>query len=96
LGNVDQFIESSDFFTLDVADFIGQTADKTDVDSFVQKYKKYVGSLAIEGIEETLNITEDQIAAIADKFLLAVKEAGRIYRHIAGLDGRDRSAADSR
>jgi hypothetical protein len=89
LGNVDSFIESSDFFTLDVADFIGQTADKTDVDSFVQKYKKYVGSLTIDGIEETLDITEDQIATIAGKFLLAAKEAGRIYRHIAAAKGAD-------
>ncbi|MGD2094070.1 MAG: tagaturonate epimerase family protein, partial [Phycisphaerales bacterium] len=39
LNNVDGFIESSDFFTLDVADYIGQTIDETEIDSFVQKYK---------------------------------------------------------
>jgi hypothetical protein len=89
LGNVDKFIESSDFFTLDVADFISETTDKTDVDSFVQKHSKYVGSLAIDGIEETFNITAEQIKAIANKFLLAVKQAGRIYRHIATAKGAD-------
>ena len=41
LGNVDRFIDSSDFFTLDVADFIAKAADKSDVEAFVQKYKKY-------------------------------------------------------
>jgi len=40
LGNVEEFLESSDFFTLDVADFIGETADKADVDSFVRKHEK--------------------------------------------------------
>jgi len=89
LDNVDKFIESSDFFTLDVADFIAKTADKTDVDSFVQKHKKYVGLFAIDGIEETLNITEEQIRTIADKFVLAVKQAGRIYRHIGEAKGTD-------
>jgi len=87
LGNIDLFLESSDFFTLDVADFIGETADKADVDSFVRKYEKYVGSLAIDGIDEPLDITEDQIKAIAGKSLLAVKQAGKIYRHIEAAKG---------
>ena len=86
-GNVDQFIESSDFFTLDVADFIAQPADKADVDAFVKKYGKYIGSLAIDGIEQTLDITEERIRAIAGKFLLAVRQAGGIYRHIAEAKG---------
>jgi hypothetical protein len=82
LSNVDQFVDSSDFFTLDVADFIAKTAERKDVDSFVKKYKRYVGQLSIDGIDGTLDITEKQIRAIAGKFLLAVKQAGKIYRHI--------------
>ena len=82
LNNVDGFIKSSDFFTLDVADYIGNRANEEDVNSFVQKYKKYIGSLAIDGIDEIFNISEEQIKAIADKFLLAVRQAGKIYRHI--------------
>jgi hypothetical protein len=88
LNNVDGFIESSDFFTLDVADYIGKPADETSVNSFVQKYKKYIGSLAIDGIDETFNISEEQIKTIADKFLLAVKQAGKIYRHIEAAKGK--------
>ena len=86
-GNVDRFIESSDFFTLDVADFITQPADKADVDAFVRKYKNYFGSPAINGIEQNLDITEERIRAMAGKFLLAVKQAGGIYRHIAEIKG---------
>jgi len=89
LANVDQFIESSDFFTLDVADFIAQAADKTAVDAFVRKHRKYIGSLAIDGIEKTFSITERQIRAIANKFLSAVQQAGKIYRHVAAAKGPD-------
>jgi len=87
LNNVDGFIESSDFFTLDVADYIGKTSDEADVKAFIQKYKKYIGSLAIDGIDETFNISEEQIKAIADKFLSAVKQAGKIHRHIEAAKG---------
>jgi hypothetical protein len=95
LSNVDEFIESSDFFTLDVADFIGKTPAVLlrkneaagDVKSFIQRHKKYIGSLAIDGIDESLEISEQQIETIAKKFLLAVKEAGKIYRHIEAAKG---------
>jgi hypothetical protein len=95
LSNVDGFIESSDFFTLDVADFIGKTPTillrkseaAGDVRSFIQRHKKYIGSLAIDGIDESLEISERQIEAIAKKFLSAVKQAGKIYRHIEAAKG---------
>ena len=89
LNNVDEFIEVSDFFTLDVADYIGKKAEQADVQSFVQKYKKYTGTLAIHGINDTFDISEEQITAIADKSLTAVKQAGEIYRHIAQVKGAD-------
>jgi len=89
LSNVDEFIESSDFFTLDVADFIGKPADKSDVDSFVQKHKKFIGSLAIDGVDETFDVAEKRLRTIAGKFLLAVKEAGKIYRYIEATRGAD-------
>ena len=89
LNNVDEFIESSDFFTLDVADCIGQEANEADIKTFVQKHKKYIGSLIIDRIDETLNISEQQITAIAEKSLTAVKQAGKIYRHIEAAKGAD-------
>jgi hypothetical protein len=89
MGNVDQFIESSDFFTLDVADFISQPAEEADIDAFIKRYSKFVGSIAIDGIENTIEITEETIKTIADKFLLAVKQAGEIYRYISEAKGAD-------
>ncbi len=53
LTNVDRFIEASDFFTIDVADYIGKTG------------------------------------SVEERFLPAIKEAGKIYRHIAERKGAD-------
>lgn len=87
LGNVDEFIEHSDFFTLDVADYTGQKADQGGIDEFVKKYSKYAGSLKIEGIDEAFDITAELITEVACKYLYAVQEAGKIYRHVAGIKG---------
>jgi hypothetical protein len=88
LKNVDLFMDSSDFFTLDVADFIGKAADKDRINKFVDKYKKFTGSLQIPRIDEPIEITESKITEIAKKVLLAVKEAGKIYRHIESKKGK--------
>ena len=51
LGNVDRFIPCCDFFTIDVADYIGKSG------------------------------------SMEERFLPAIREAGRIYRHIAEKKG---------
>ncbi len=89
LGNVDKFINSSDFFTLDVADFIGKPANEADIDAFIQKHKEYIGSISIDGIDEPLVITEERIREIANKSLLAAQQARKIYRHIVSAKGAE-------
>ena len=89
LATVDAFIEPSDFFTLDVADFIGTEADPDDLAQFTKEQKKYVGRLEIPGIDAPLEITEKTMEDAARKFLRAVKEAGRIFRHIEKAKGTD-------
>lgn len=37
LATVDGFLDSSDFFTIDVADFIGQAAPEADIDAFIER-----------------------------------------------------------
>ena len=51
LSNVDGFLEASDFFTLDVAEFIGRSAPSADVDAFVEKHKNLLGSHRIDGMD---------------------------------------------
>jgi len=94
LANVDLFMDSSDFFTLDVADFMGKNAAEDEISAFVNKHSKYIGSLAIPGIDETIEITKEQISKISRKVLFAVKEAGRIYRHIKSAKGADNFVAE--
>jgi hypothetical protein len=43
----------------------------------------------IPGIEDGVKNTGDELEQIANKYLLAVREAGEIYRHIAHAKGND-------
>ncbi len=89
LKTVDGFLDSSDFFTLDVADFINRPADESAIQKFVDAHVKYAGRLSVPGIEDPLEITIERITEIARKYLAAAQEAGQIYRHIAAAKGID-------
>ncbi len=82
LKTVDRFLEASDFFTLDVADWIGRDAGGEAVDAFVKRHERLVGRLSLPGIERPLEISRPLIAEAARKFLAAIREAGRIHHHI--------------
>jgi hypothetical protein len=88
LKTVDNFVKGSDFFTLDVADFTGQPAPEAEVQAFVARHGKYAPTLKIPGIDRALSISTQEIAEIARKYLLAVKEAGAIYRHVEAAKGK--------
>jgi tagaturonate epimerase len=94
LETVDRFVESSDFYTLDVADAIGQPAEAEAVRAFVDRHPELVGRLEIPGIEEPFQTSRDDIERIAGKYLGAVQEAGRLYRHIAEARGEGRFIAE--
>ena len=96
LKNVELFIDSCDFYTLDVAEFIGRPADEKDVSTFVNKHKKYAGSMAIAGIDKAFDIGEEQIRTIARKFLPAIKQAGKTYHYIAAAKGAGKSRSVTR
>ncbi len=87
LKTVDSFIDGSDFYTLDVADFTGKAADEATIEKFVKSMDDYLGSLEIAGIDDPIELTEVSVRAAAGKFLLATQEAGRIYRHIEAKKG---------
>jgi hypothetical protein len=89
LGTVDRFIEPSNFFTLDVADYTGKAASDADIESFIASHSRYCGSLSIPGLGVPLQIDAALLRATARKFLWATQEAGRIYRHIASRKSPD-------
>jgi hypothetical protein len=87
LETVDGFIAVSDFYTIDVADSIGQPADPDSIEAFVSKHGELVGQIAIPGIEEPFSIAKSHVEKIAGKYLKAVQDAGQIYRHIEKAKG---------
>lgn len=94
MGNVDKFIDHSDFFTLDVADYIGKSATEEEIAKFVNDNSKYLGDFSIPGVDEAFHIDKDGLTAIAHKFLFAVKQAGTIYRHIESKKGKGNFVAE--
>ena len=87
LANVDRFIDHSDFFTLDVADYIGKPASAADIDTFVANHQRFFGSLNIPGIAHPFVINEHYLKKFATKFLFATQEAAKIYQHIVAKKG---------
>ncbi len=87
LETVDRFLECSDFFTLDVADAIGQRASREEVEGFVARHPELVGAIEIKGVTAPFTTTKEEVARVVSKYLLAVQEVGKIYRHISEKKG---------
>lgn len=79
LETVPRFLSACDFFTIDVADSIGQQADSDSIEAFVRKYHQLPGNPFPVGSEE--------VRRIAWKYLKAVQDAAAIYRTIAQAKG---------
>jgi len=90
LATVDGFLGACDFFTLDVADAIGVAAPEDAQAAFVQRHRDLVGRHCIEGISGAMEVTPALLAEAARKYLHAVREAGRLYRHIEARKGAGR------
>jgi tagaturonate epimerase len=80
---VDRFIAPCDFFTLDVADSIGQPADAAAINQFCGRHNEIVAGVEIPGIPQTVKLEPARIHAIAAKYLKSVQDAGTLYRRIA-------------
>jgi len=94
LETVDRFLPHADFFTIDVADSIGQPAAPEAVSAFVDRHPELIGTISIPQIATPFHTTRAEIERIAGKFLLAVHDAGKIYRHIAAAKGEDKIIAE--
>ena len=71
---VDRFLDASDFFTIDVADWIGKPASAAQIEAFATRHPEFDRSF---------------VAATAAKYLAAITEAGRIYRKIEAAKGKN-------
>lgn len=89
LDTVAGYLASSDFFTIDVADSIGQPADPAEVQAFVSRHPELGKPLSIPGITKVIRLSEDATASIAGKYLRACQEAAAIYQQIVADKGED-------
>ncbi len=87
LTTVAPFVETADFFTLDVAAFIGKPSAEADVKAFVASCSKYMGDLVIPGMEKPLHVTTELLEEIASKFLAATQQASEIYQYLVEKKG---------
>ena len=94
LKTVDRFVAPCDFFTLDVAEEIGKAAAPEDVDAFVQRHPELVGEVRIPRIAQPFKTGVEFVQLVANKFLAAVQDAGKIYRHLVEVKGEGRFIAE--
>jgi hypothetical protein len=94
LKTVQRFVDPCDFFTLDVADMIGQPAKPEDVAAFVAAHGELIGAVEIPGIHKPFHTDKAFVEGVADKFLAAVQSAGEIYIFLIENKGLGRFVAE--
>src|ERR1035437_9795399 len=62
----------------------------SDVKAFVDRHPELVGTVSIPRIDHPFAITRAEVERVANKFLLATQDAGKIYQHIV----KDKGAAN--
>lgn len=94
LKTVDRFLAPCDFFTLDVAEMIGKPADAKNVAAFVARHPELVGTVTIPHIDVPFRTDAAFVTGVANKFLAAVEDAGRIYRYLVEKKGAGKFIAE--
>jgi len=94
LETVDRFIHHSNFFTIDVAHFIGTRPGPDASRDFMSGFAKYLGDLTIPGIEKKFRVTREFLSGLADNYLTAIDEVSKIYEHICKAKGRSNIIAE--
>jgi hypothetical protein len=84
---VGRFLDACDFYTIDVADFIGLNSEQAAVDNFARRHPELCGTIHLSGTDETFEITPQVLSHTAQKYLTAVRKAGEVYRLILKAKG---------
>lgn len=82
LGNIEGFIDCSDFFTIDVADYIGRKAHDDEIADFLDRNQELVKKINLPVLNQSIEISREQLSKSAEKYLFAVKKANEIYRYL--------------
>src|SRR2546421_12291853 len=62
---VDKFVPHADFYTIDVADWIGKPADDTALTRFVGQHAELIGQIEIPGLDHAFQTTRSQVEQTA-------------------------------
>lgn len=81
LETVEKYIVNSDFFTIDVAKYIGKATKKEEEQKFLDFFEEYKNGIHIpEG--EKISFSEADIQKMLDTFLLPMQKASEVYKKI--------------
>lgn len=94
LATLEPFLVSSDFFTIDVADAMGQPVAEAEAEAFAMRHAERDGWLRVPGLLDPLRADREVALRVARKSLAAVREAGRIFRRIAEHKGEQGFVAE--
>ena len=86
-GTVEPFLAHCDFFTIDVADFIGKKADVAKTEYFVSRNRALIGDKRVEGLPAPLVLSGALHRSTAERYRAAGVEAGTVYRKILERKG---------
>ncbi len=93
MKTVERFLPHCDFYTIDVADFIGLTAEPDDAAAVRNSLQPLLGrSFPGLGLDQPLD--DSRLAPFLDCYARAIREAGKIYRHIESVRGKDNFIAE--
>jgi hypothetical protein len=88
LKTVDRFLDSCDFYTIDVADFIGLDSEADAIDGFVKQHPELLEPIHLAEADAPLKISRKNLRKAAHKYLAAVKKAGEVYRKVESVKGK--------
>ena len=92
LSTVDGFLKASDFFTLDVAGFIGKNSEEGDGQekaAGMQVLKKLGNKVEIEGLPEPIVLSDEFLSEFLDMYYNAIVAASDLYKYINTAKGAD-------
>jgi len=88
IATVERYVGVSDFFTIDVADFIGRAPDQEAAARFLKGMASLKGSHRVQGISRGIEVTEEMLQRVARSYVAAIEEAARVYRYLESAKGR--------
>ncbi len=87
LETVDKFIDPSDFFTLDVAGYIGKSASTNDMAKARVILNKLGPEICIKGISQPILLDEEFVDRFLNNYLMAIHAASELYQYILKRKG---------